>query len=475
MACYSITKFGFLTINELMADVINELTTTTGPLVDAGSFENGITYKIVTPGTTDFVTLFAAADNLADTTFTAVGITGITVLGTGTATIVKAAPYFTMKFPAGGVYVPGIGKTILESTTALDPIADVTTTGFVSSQITNAWRLCFNQITADELSVHAGTALQFKDDGTISYLNNRLLTGATNKEVPGNIGADWTGAGGTPLNDMQEIFLNRMPDVGFEGAYPMSYILTLTNRGIFFAVWQDSQEEIPQMPMTATSGNLVVGTTYTIVTIGTTDFMLVGATANTVGTVFTATGYGLGTGTVKIVSSYGNSPFRWFLIQRSVDRLTGDVRGNPATLAASRCPVYCISGSGVPTEYRKFIVREKDVVSPSQKKWAAVPSEDSTALINPYLQQSLTESGEFIVTFITNLSTPRYKYSDELDMLGTVSASVIGAGSTIDVTVYGEATPRTYTALYANQSNGNGMRLMVLTKCSDASEDSHIA
>jgi hypothetical protein len=204
----------------------------------------------------------------------------------------------------------------------------------------------------------------------------------------------------------------------------MSYTLTITNRGVFFAVWQDSQEEVPQD---------------------------------------------------AIDGAFGNSPFRWFLIQRAVDRLTGAVKGNPATLATSRCPVFCLSGSGAPTEYRKFVVREKDVVSPSRKKWASVPSEDSTALINPYIQQSLTESGEFVVTFISNLSTSRYKYSDELDMLGTVSAAVIGAGSEIQVTVYGESTPRTYTALYANKQNGTGMRLMVLTKCSDASEDSHIA
>lgn len=45
------------------------------------------------------------------------------------------------------------------------------------------------------------------------------------------------------------------------------------------------------------AGAFVVGTTYEIMTIGSTDFILIGATANTVGLNFVATGVGVGTGT----------------------------------------------------------------------------------------------------------------------------------------------------------------------------------
>ena len=45
-----------------------------------------------------------------------------------------------------------------------------------------------------------------------------------------------------------------------------------------------------------TAGNFVVGVIYAIKSIGTTDFTLIGATSNTVGEVFTATGAGSGTG-----------------------------------------------------------------------------------------------------------------------------------------------------------------------------------
>lgn len=46
-----------------------------------------------------------------------------------------------------------------------------------------------------------------------------------------------------------------------------------------------------------TAGAFVVGTTYTITTAGTTDYTLIGAADSVVGTIFTATGVGAGTGT----------------------------------------------------------------------------------------------------------------------------------------------------------------------------------
>ena len=52
---------------------------------------------------------------------------------------------------------------------------------------------------------------------------------------------------------------------------------------------------------TTTAGSFVTGRTYEIITIGTTDFTAIGASANTIGVEFTATGVGSGTGTVKDV------------------------------------------------------------------------------------------------------------------------------------------------------------------------------
>ena len=54
---------------------------------------------------------------------------------------------------------------------------------------------------------------------------------------------------------------------------------------------------------TVNAGSFVVGTTYTILTVGNTNFVSIGAASNTVGVVFVATGAGTGTGTATLNSN----------------------------------------------------------------------------------------------------------------------------------------------------------------------------
>ena len=54
---------------------------------------------------------------------------------------------------------------------------------------------------------------------------------------------------------------------------------------------------------TVSAGSFVVGTTYTILTVGNTNFVAIGAASNTVGVVFVATGAGSGTGTATLSSN----------------------------------------------------------------------------------------------------------------------------------------------------------------------------
>jgi hypothetical protein len=51
---------------------------------------------------------------------------------------------------------------------------------------------------------------------------------------------------------------------------------------------------------TVNAGSFVVGTTYTILVVGSTNFVSIGASANTVGVVFVATGAGTGSGTATL-------------------------------------------------------------------------------------------------------------------------------------------------------------------------------
>lgn len=60
---------------------------------------------------------------------------------------------------------------------------------------------------------------------------------------------------------------------------------------------------------TVESGSFVIGQFYTIKSIGTTDFTLIGAASNTVGLTFTATGAGVGNGTAYITTGMTYSEF----------------------------------------------------------------------------------------------------------------------------------------------------------------------
>jgi hypothetical protein len=53
-----------------------------------------------------------------------------------------------------------------------------------------------------------------------------------------------------------------------------------------------------------TAGNFEVGKTYEITSVGTTDFTVIGASANEVGVIFTSTGIGLGSGTATEVKTF---------------------------------------------------------------------------------------------------------------------------------------------------------------------------
>lgn len=175
--------------------------------------------------------------------------------------------------------------------------------------------------------------------------------------------------------------------------------------------------------------------------------------------------------------------FSWCLIQRSVDRITGKVRGTTTATADSQCPLFCVFGceTSVNTvtpkhDYGIMVIREKFTSSPGPKtvfsaQNVTFPSgtapawtdkEDISMFINPHKQVSFNEEGNYLVTFINELSTVTYKYPDELDMVATISADVIGLGQELQFTVYGEAQPRTYIALPANGAFNTGMRLLVL-------------
>ena len=111
------------------------------------------------------------------------------------------------------------------------------------------------------------------------------------------------------------------------------YAEDFQNRAYISQTWElwldkfpsENQIQIPLPPLQVpaiTAGTFVTGTVYRILTIGTTDFTLVGASANTVGVVFTATGAGSGTGTATvsgIIAYYDTNDTEYFIDVYFVD------------------------------------------------------------------------------------------------------------------------------------------------------------
>lgn len=147
--------------------------------------------------------------------------------------------------------------------------------------------------------------------------------------------------------------------------------------------------------------------------------------------------------------------FSWLVVQRPVDHVTGKPR------ITGMAPLFAVFGMG--GAISKFVVREKDVLKPTPAVPADANTADSAAIINGVQQVSITEDNRYVMNFPNGLNTSRYVYTEELDMIAYTSADVVSQFSDVPMTVYGEATPRTYKALHANGKFNTGMRIMMIT------------
>jgi len=297
------------------------------------------------------------------------------------------------------------------------------------------WRVAFDVVRnltrpeagPQQLLSYAATPVQLQDNGSIA--NIWTANGSSVIDRAGMMGALPTGVAGSPSTaNPTEGFLNREARVQLNPeVYPLNYAMTLTNRGMFFGVWEGTWSTIQKTKAKSNSDK--------------------------------------------------DNYFNWFLIQRPVNRYTGKV------LTTGRTPVFCINSVGY--KYWKFIVREEDVLHPSlgdpdnKREYidttgniaidpcpyrvpADAHTQDSFAVLNTTNQIALTEDSKYLVSFLHNLTTPRFRYSEELDMIGQTSADVCMAGNDVSITAYGESGPRVYRALPANNPYNSGLRICVL-------------
>lgn len=147
-------------------------------------------------------------------------------------------------------------------------------------------------------------------------------------------------------------------------------------------------------------------------------------------------------------------PHAWLLVQRPVDRKTG------AVITSGKAPVFALySVGGV---INKMVIRESDVLRPSESYDATLDTTNSAAVINANEQVAISENNQYVVSFPARLNTPRYAYTYELDMLGYTSSDVVAENTYLPLRVYGETSDRRFVAMHANKPNNAGMRIVAL-------------
>jgi len=190
---------------------------------------------------------------------------------------------------------------------------------------------------------------------------------------------------------------------------------------------------------TITAGSFVVGVEYTILTVGTTNFTLIGAASNTVGVVFTATGVGTGDGTAtentwtsgsytpdKLSTASGSAPsysarafvkFNAAVAGSSNISATYTHSGNAATVAATAHGlsvghrVWLDFTTGIATDSLYTVTSVTDA-----NNFVATGTFNGTAIGNVTLQRQAIDYGKNVAfvsrtsttftTFVINFTTP---------------------------------------------------------------------
>ena len=118
------------------------------------------------------------------------------------------------------------------------------------------------------------------------------------------VNASFSAVNEIPLNNHESSIFNTVSNLTHFKA-----VNILLNGRAILRINSATQPTI-ETPNVIVSGSFVIGKEYTIKTIGTTDFTLIGASANTVGVVFVATGVGSGTGDAyENAEQYGGDVF----------------------------------------------------------------------------------------------------------------------------------------------------------------------
>ena len=272
----------------------------------------------------------------------------------------------------------------------------------VDMAATQPWRIRIDAVTDDVIKINAGTNMQLTGDGSVTKLDNGV-------ETSGHFGTQTANVGDTFY------FINRKNlSTAEKSATPMSYKLSIANHGVVLCIWEPGSDSDP--------------------------------------------------------SSTNIQNQSWFVIQRIVKNSDGSVFKTGKSPVFALYSIYHQSyGSGGTSsspnvdEMKALVIRESDILRPTTAYSVSTDHEDVNRFINVKNQVCITEDNNYVITFPNGLNTARYAYPQhELDLVAYTSADVLSQGSSVNLTLYGEANPRVYTGMAANGAFNTGMRILML-------------
>lgn len=395
------------------------------------------------------------------------------------------------------------------------------------------WRVQFVVSGPQQALGSVAAPLQMAFDPALGRVSIAKVTDSAGAIVDnvGSLGA-WEPLGVFTASDFRQGFVNRTQRVADQArTYPLSYILTIANRGFFLGIWEGNWSTqsanagypsdyasnffnwvLVQRPVDRNTGRVLLTGKSPVFAINGVDYIYYKAVVREADVLHPTGGPSLQGGTGKMIIQT-KPPYQvfggidlatnlstnflqeleigtsiWDIGTNQLVGVIGSIFNEDTAFLAGKPPQSAINQLDVANRSLNLTssILTSDTSLPTISSGAAgtalvnfryigpnqTPyriyadrhSDGSHMLFNSQNQVSLTEDKTYLLTFPHNLTTPRFRYTEELDIMGTTSSDVVRTGQDVQFVTYGEWGPRTYRALPGSNINNTGLRVATLFK-----------
>jgi len=392
------------------------------------------------------------------------------------------------------------------------------------------WRVQFVVSGPQQALGSVAAPLQMAFDPSLGRVSIAKVTDSSGAVVDnvGSLGA-WEPGGIFTQSDFRQGFVNRTQRVADQDrTYPLSYILTIAERGFFLGIWEGNWSTqlanagypndyasnffnwvVVQRPVDRNTGRILISGKAPVFALNGVGYYYYKAIVREADVLHPSGGPSLQLGTGKLIIQT-KPPYQIFggvdtntnltsnfllefeigtsIWDRATNQLVGVVGsifnettayldGKPPQSAINQLDLansslnltssILTSDTSLASISSGTALVTFNYIGPNQtpyRIYADRHSDGSHMLFNSQNQVSLTEDKTYLLTFPHNLTTPRFRYTEELDLMGTTSSDVVRTGQDVQFVTYGEWGPRTYRALPGSNVNNTGLRVAALFK-----------